>query len=329
MLARAVEQGVPAGEAVGLVAAAIDAPRFRRTLEGVAAALHEGAPLPDALRRFPAAFPPDYAAQVEFATAANRLPEVLRQVESYHALRDRTRRHFVRLAVYCGIVTAACLTAMAAFLPLATLPKEVYGGLGAQELPAITRFWVWAGDHAAALLLSVPAAAAIAGAGLWILRALLSATRAEYVVPLWGAVQKSRDLATVCTALGLRLSAGGDTVVGLREAASGMRNRFLRAALGRVAGAVAEGRPLSDALYTERFFPRTLVWATSMGEASGYLGRVFRMFCGIYSAEMERGFETLNVLMTPLAMIALGNVAMIAVLSVMVPIFQLQVRLLY
>jgi general secretion pathway protein F len=155
------------------------------------------------------------------------------------------------------------------------------------------------------------------------LLAWFSRRRPGYWIPLWGRLLRARDLGLACSVLGLRLQAGATAPVALRSAAAALPNRHARRQLEEAARRVEEGASLSDALFYLRWFPRSLAWGVSLGERRGELPSVVAGFAKIYGAETERGFEMLFVLLAPLGVVALGNIAFLAAMFVLVPIFSM------
>src|SRR6185369_8788762 len=73
-----------------------------------------------------------------------------------------------------------------------------------------------------------------------------------YVLPVWGSIQKSRDLARFCCALGLRLRSGAPMVEALLAARDAVANRRFRRLADKLLRRVGDGEALSTALYYDR-----------------------------------------------------------------------------
>lgn len=319
LLASAVERGLPLEPALGLLAAQARSARVRRSLEGLHQATREGQPLPAALRSTPG-IPEEHAALVEAGVAAGRLAEVLRGAASYHALVAAVRHKFRRFAAYLaiGLLLSCAVCAVGGFLGF--------------SLEGIGRAWydidnppisAWM-TRRPLLVIGAACGTLVVLSGLAFLAvAWMSRRRPGYWIPLWGRLLRARDLGLACSVLGLRLQAGTPAPAALRSAAAAVPNRYARRRLEEAARRVEEGGSLSDALFYLRWFPRSLAWGVSLGERRGELPDVVAAFARIYGAETERAFEMLFVLLAPLGIIALGNVAFLAALLILVPIFQL------
>jgi type II secretory pathway component PulF len=127
--------------------------------------------------------------------------------------------------------------------------------------------------------------------------------------------------------MAVRLRAGAALPDALAAAEEVLGSPHSRRQARSVRKRVEEGESLSSALFYIPFFPRTLAWAVSMGEARGEVPEVFDTFARLYSAELDRNFGLLLQILTPLGLLALGNVALLTALVVLAPFFMI-VRLM-
>jgi general secretion pathway protein F len=305
LLASAAERGLPLEPALALLAAQAGSPRVRAALETVHRGLRDGKPLPEALRACPE-FPPDYAALVEAGLAGGRLADVLRGAATHHGLVARVGAKFRRFGIYLalGFGLALALFGVGAGLSgrLDHLVGDLYGFRGREE-----SWFEW--------MVRNP---------FRVLALLRFATRRRpgYWIPLWGRLLRSRDLALFCNVMGLRLAGGATLPDALASAGAAVPNRHARRMIGKLAERSREGASLSDALFYVRWFPRTLAWSVSLGERRGELPQVFSALGKVYGSETDRAFEMLFVILTPLGLVAVGNLAFFAVFATLAPFIQ-------
>jgi general secretion pathway protein F len=319
LLASAVERGVALDPAVGLLSGQISDAALRGAVRNVAAALREGVPLPEALAREPGAFPSDYVAFVRAGLEGGRLAEVLRHTQTYYRLRARVADQLRRLALYLLCGTLLCAAVLVAVLRVGRSFDAVYREvkIGA---PRLTRAFLWVSRNSWILA----AGAAAAGGAVLALRLALRgrplAGRMTYGVPLWGRLQKDRDLALFCSVLALRLRTSATLPAALEAAAGALPNAWARGAASRVRRRVQDGESLSSALYYERFFPRTLAWAVGMAEARDDLADTFDTFAGIYARDLDLSFQLLLLAVTPLGILALANAGLVCAAALLLPL---------
>ena len=110
----------------------------------------------------------------------------------------------------------------------------------------------------------------------------------------------------------------------LRSAKDSVRNYLFRRSAGQLVRRVEEGEALSSALFYVPFFPKTLSWGLSLAEENGEVPRALDTFAGLYTTQMERNFDLLYELLTPLGMLIVGNVALMSAMMFFLPIFKIQ-----
>lgn len=323
LLASAIERGQAPDPALELLAAQASTARVRAALEGVRGAMREGAPLPEAIRRS-GLFPDEYAAVVEAGLGAGRLAAVLRHAETYHALRARILARFRRFALYLSI---ALVLAVGMLSATGYFGRQVYAAWDHLEPDDVAYpfrsktlgFWLLRNHWAVAAGLG--GALLLGAGGTWVVVRWLSRRRAGYWIPAWGRLLKTRDLALFCSVTGLRLEAGLPLPDALAAAADSVPNLRARRLIEAVRERVAEGGSLSDALFYRRFFPRTLAWAVSLGERRSEVPEVLRTFARVYETGLERNFEILFMLLSPLGVVVLGNIVLLSLIGVLFPLF--------
>lgn len=316
LLAAAAERGLALGPAIDLLAAE---GRARGALGSVSRALGEGASLPDALASAPAAFSPDYCGLVAAGLAARRLPEVFRTVQRYHALCARLASKVARLLVYLalGAVMVELLLVLAGLFGKWFL--EVMEAANMADLSAAAGFAAYRWLP----VVGFPIFVGVGTALIFAVRGSAWAAWAGNLLPVWGKVARSRDLALFSAAMALRLRSGANLVESLKAAQAVLPLRRTARRVDGLLRAVEEGNSLSSALFYDRFWPRALAWGVSLGEARGDLPAVFDTFAGIYAAEMERRFEIIFQVLTPVGILALANVVLLAISMLLAPLVAL------
>jgi type II secretory pathway component PulF len=145
----------------------------------------------------------------------------------------------------------------------------------------------------------------------------------SYWVPVWGRIMRSRDLSLVCAAMALRLKAGATIPDALGDARAALSNGAGRRVLDRVRSRVEEGGKLSEAMFYERFFPRTLAWAVSLGESRDETPDVLRTFAETYSDELQWDFEVAQAMLTPIGIFVMANLVGLFAAGMLMPLFGL------
>jgi general secretion pathway protein F len=110
---------------------------------------------------------------------------------------------------------------------------------------------------------------------------------------------------------------------GLRLTTQTVHNRALREATGEIAESVRTGGSLSGALRKVGIFPPLLVYLAASGEASGRLDLMLERAADYLEREFDSFTATALALLEPAIIIVMGAVVALIVLSILLPILQL------
>jgi general secretion pathway protein F len=111
---------------------------------------------------------------------------------------------------------------------------------------------------------------------------------------------------------------------GLRLAAQTAANTLHRHALAQVAQGVREGGSMAGALAQAGLFPPLLVAMAASGEASGQLGPLLESAADALDRTFETAAATALALLEPTIIVVMGGIVALIILSILLPILQLQ-----
>lgn len=317
----------PVEEALRTIAAQSESPRLREVLLSVHAGVSEGYRLSEAMARRPAAFPALYRALVRAGESSGALQPILtRQADLLE--REQQVRGKVLAAIVYPLVLATVALGVVAALMIFVVPKvvEQFQSLN-QTLPLLTRIvigtsdllvnWGWAFvlglvALAGALLIALRRPALKLRFDGWVLRA-----------PVFGRLIRDLHAARLARTLATLTASGVPVLEGLTITARTVGNARLQAATLAMAEAVRAGGSLSGAMRRVGVFPPVLVHMTASGEGGGQLEPMMER-----AAEyLEREFETFTSvtlsLLEPAIVVVMGGVVAVIVLSILLPILQI------
>tara|TARA_R110000851_G_scaffold80087_3_gene176363 strand:- start:979 stop:1413 length:435 start_codon:yes stop_codon:yes gene_type:complete len=130
------------------------------------------------------------------------------------------------------------------------------------------------------------------------------------------ATQFAGTLATLTVSrvpLSEALEAAGDTI----------GNRYIRAKAQAVGARVREGTALSKAMHQAAVFPPLLVAMVASGEAGGTLGASLTRAAADQARDLDALVSALVALVEPAVLLLMGGVVMLLVLSILLPIVNL------
>lgn len=317
----------PIEEALRTLALQADRPVVRSVLEGVHSGVLEGRPLADAMGQQGRAFPPLYRAMVSAGERSGTLQPILERLADDMERDQQVRGKVLTAMVYPAVLAVVALGVVAALMVF-VVPKVVdqFDSMN-QTLPLLTRIVIglselmrnWGWLIVLALIgLSAGGAAALRNPAIrlrfdrWRLRA-----------PLIGRLTRDLHGAKMARTLSTMIAAGLPVLEGLTITARTVSNRALRQATESMAEAVREGGGLSAAMRRADVFPPILVYMTASGESSGRLEPMLERAADYLEREFATFTAVMLSLLEPAVIVVMGGVVALIVLSILLPILQI------
>ncbi len=326
-LATLLKSGLPVEQALSAVAKQAANDRIERIVLAVRAKVREGFSLASSFESFPRAFPEMYRATVAAGEQSGHLEQVLEQLADYLETRHDTGRSVAQAMIYPAFIMVFA-TIVIMLMMTFVVPKlvAVFEGRD-QTLPLLTRIVMALSDFARDwgwLLLLVVVVAVVA-----FMRAMrdpgfrLRVHRKMVTMPMVGTMLRAADSARLASTLGILGRSGVPLVDALFIAAQVVGNLEVRNAVKNAAAKVREGGSLSRALDASGYFPPMLVQMIASGEASGELDHMLTRAADYQERELSSTVNTMVGLLGPIMLLFMAGVVVLIVLSVMLPIMQM------
>jgi general secretion pathway protein F len=152
----------------------------------------------------------------------------------------------------------------------------------------------------------------------------LAVDRALLRLPLIGRLIRDLHAARFARTLATMVSSRLPLVEGLRLTVPTIRNHALAGATRAIAESVRGGGSLSAAMRAAGVFPPLLVYLTASGESSGRLDTMLERAAEYLEQEFDRFTATAMALLEPLIIVVMGVIVALIILSILLPILQLQ-----
>ena len=303
----------------------------QESVRAIVAAVHagvvEGRRLADAMAREPKSFPPLFRAMVAAGESSGSLPTILDRLSVLLERQAEIRGKLLTALAYPTILAVVALGVVLALMTF-VVPQvvEQFDTVG-QQLPLLTRMVMGVSAFLVgywwALLLGV----ALIGVGAW--AALrqppirLSFDSWLLRVPLLGRLLRDLHAARMARTLSTMVASRLPLLEGLSLTAGTIHNRRLRVASDEIADAVRGGGSLSAAMRRAGVFPPLLPYLTASGEAAGRLDEMLERAADYLEREFDRFTATALSLLEPAIIVVMGGVVATIVLSILLPILQL------
>lgn len=314
-------------EALRTLAAQADKAKLRQVIGQVHTGVLEGHRLSDALARPAKAFPPLYRAMVAAGEQSGALPTILERLADLLEQQQKVQSKVTTALVY-PIVLAVVACLVVAALMIFVIPKvvEQFDSMG-QTLPLLTRIVIGVSNGLGHFgwLMGLLAIAAVAAflRGLRYRPFKLAVDRALLATPLLGKLIRDVHAARLARTLATMIASGLPLLEGLMLTAGTVRNAVLRAAMDDMVAAIREGGALSVSMRRAEVFPPVLVYMTASGESSGRVETMLMRAADYLEREFDTFTSTLLSLLEPAIIVVLGGVVATIVLSILLPILQI------
>ena len=301
---------------------------MRQVLAALRGEVLAGNTIAKALGAFPDVFPELYRTLVAAGETSGQLPRVLSRLADYLEERQQLRSRLSLALIYPSIVFVVALGVVGALLVYVRAP-------GRAGLPA--RAPAAADPHARAdRVLGIPAGdvgrcgSALAVVAAIALRLALKrpASRAAIHRFLWrspviGRLLRHLDAARLAATLSILVGSRVPILQALEAGTGVMTLTPMRDALATAARGVREGMPLSRALGATGAFPPVMVHLIASGEASGRLDESLERAARQQQNDIATRLAAFAAFFEPVMILLMGALVMFIVMSILLPIFQL------
>jgi general secretion pathway protein F len=317
----------PLEESLRTIGRQAEQEHVQRVLLAVHGAVLEGRRLSEAMGREPASFPPLYRAMVSAGESSGTLPHILERLAELLERQAQVRSKVLSALAY-PIILAIVATFVVFALMIFVVPQvvEQFEDVG-QELPLLTRIVIALSDFLAnwwwALLLVLIGSVLLAGRALRDEGLRLRFDRGLLRLPLIGRLLRDLHAARMARTLSTMVASRLPLLEGLRLTTQTVHNRALRNASADITESIRTGGSLSAALRRAAVFPPLLVYLAASGEASGKLDIMLERAADYLEREFDTFTATALSLLEPAIIVLMGAVVAVIVLSILLPILQL------
>ena len=319
--------GTPLEEALGAIALQTDNQRVRARLLGVRERVTEGRRFADALSDDPKSFPDLYRAVVAAGETSGDLGPVLARLatmlEKNRSMRSKaigSLMYPAALVVFAGGIITALMTMI---VPRIVTQFEAFDA----QLPLVTRIVIgvsgFIGDYGLYLLLAAIIGAVAYWQGMRNPAFKREVDRIVLGAPLLGKLLRGLDGARFARTLATLVAGGAPLLDSLTGAKRTIMNDFMRERLDGAVTQVREGASLAASFKRASVLPPMMVHMVAAGERAGELPQLLDKA----AEQLEEEFDTVsNVtlrLLEPIIISIMGGVVSLIIVSIMLPMLQL------
>lgn len=326
-LAGLVVAGLPLERALTALADEAEDPRQSELVAHLRAEVNAGSPFARALASSPREFDEVYRGVVAAGEQSGQLGAVLDKLATDLEEQQQLKSKLIGATLYPAIVSVFAVLIVVALLVFVVPQVAQVFSSSKRALPMLTQFmlglsafmqnWGW--------LLGL----GLIGGGVGLAFARrnedfrLRFDSAWLELPIIGRLARGYNAARFAGTLAMLAGSGVPILKALQAAAETLSNRAMRADAMDALVQVREGAPLASALAAKKRFPGLLSMFARLGEQTGQLPQMLQRAAQQLSTEVQRKALAIATILEPLLIVSMGLVVMLIVMSVMMPIMQM------
>jgi type IV pilus assembly protein PilC len=329
-LSTMISAGVPLPRGLETLQNQMENKYFQTVIASITHDVESGAPLADAMAKFPHAFNDVYVNMVRAGEAGGILDEILKrlasQVEKDASIRKKIRSAMAYPVVILTVTVIAFFGIMIFILPKIGKIITDLGGADA-KLPVYSRVMLGTSAFMQKNFLFI---IIIMVGGAWAFRHYIHTEKGKYRwhglllrLPIVGNIVSKVAIARFSRTFSSLMGSGVSVLEALEVTGKAVGNKVIQKELVDIAEQVKNGQPLGKQLMAAQFFPPIVGQMMSVGEETGKIDKVLIKVADFYEEEVDAVIDGLASIIEPVMIIILGSVVGLIAASVMGPIASL------
>jgi type II secretory pathway component PulF len=300
---------------------------LKLVLDDVVAKIKDGKSLSDSLSLHPHIFSNLYTSLVRTGETSGSLKETIRRLADFLEKEEEFKNSLKASLTYPAFVFIVGVLTVVVLLVF-VIPRLVgmFEDMG-QALPLPTLILIRTSSFLRSYFWLILAAVFMLA---FLLRRIYRSAqgklffdRFQLKAPIMGAVALKTEISRLMRSLSLLFASGVPITSSLEVAISVLGNQLLKGEVAKCIEEIAGGASFSSALKGSKFFPEFVVNIVSVGEETGGLSDALRRIADDYERAVDRALKELTRLLEPLIILFMGLVVGFIVLSMLLPIFQI------
>ncbi len=302
-------------------------PRLRVILSEIRQKVNEGSSLANALKDYPKVFDNIYVNMVEAGESSGTLDVVLLRLAEFTESSVKLKNKVKGAMMYPVIMLMVGSVVLGVILVL-VIPKitKIFTSLK-KELPLPTQICIWLSNFLQHYWWLV-----IIGffVGLWAFRKYISTPKGRALwdsftlkVPVFGDLVMMINVSRFCSTLATLLNSGVPILASMKIVKNLISNVHMQRAIENSRINVSEGSSLAAPLEQSGYFPKMVTHMVSLGEKSGELEPMLNIIADNYEDQVEAKLNGLTSILEPIMMVGMGGAVAFIVMSVVVPMMEL------
>ena len=298
-----------------------------QVVEHIRDSVNEGSSLAEALSQYPGLFSPLCINMVSAGERSGALEEVLSRLADILERRVQLLGK-IRSAIAYPAMMAAVAVGVVIFLLSYVVPSitQMFVEMN-QQLPLPTRLLMGVSSLVRTYFLLVLALPCVAIAGVYAVCKTRDGKqrldRIKLALPLFGPLLLKLEVARLTRTLGTAMKSGIPVTSALAIARRVVQNQVIAEAVGKIEEQIHRGDTIANAVRSTGIFPPVIFHLLATGQMTGSIEDTMTNIAEMYETEVENSVKTLTTLLEPLILLAMGAVVGFIVLSILLPIYEI------
>jgi len=326
-LATLIKAGIPLVESISALVDQTSNIKFKNILSDIKNRLNEGSNLADALSHYPDVFSNLYVNMVRAGETSGTLEIVLERIADYTENQAKLRAKITGALTYPVIMLFVAI-GIISFLFVAVVPKitRIFEEMKA-SLPLPTKILIavssFVRDYWWLLFLLI-------GVSIYFVMRYIKSPRGRVRfdtlllrAPIIGEITRMLAMARFSRTLSTLLRSGVPILQSMDIVKNILNNQILLSALEEARNSIREGESIAIPLKKSGQFPPLVIHMIAVGERSGQLEDMLNNVADTYDYQVEARLNSLTSLLEPIMILSMGAVIFFMVISILLPILQL------
>ncbi|MBN2160055.1 MAG: type II secretion system F family protein [Spirochaetes bacterium] len=330
-LATLLKAGLPLPVAITDIVDQIDNKHFRNVIADIKEKLEQGSSFSNALAQHRVVFPEMYVSMVRVGESLGSLDQVIARLADLEE-KQNIMTSKIRSALYYPGFMLLFAMAVTAFLMTNVIPT-IAGMFEEQkrELPLVTNLIIWISNFMSHFWYVPILLAAIL---VYLYYRYVQTPRGrrkiddlKLKIPLASNLYRRLIVYRFTQNLGILLSNKVDLIKSFEIVKKIVGNVVIEEKIEEAAAKIREGASVSNSLSKSEFLPKLVLGMITAGEASDNLDTMLVNIGNVYETELDLAVTSLTSLIEPIIIIIMGLVIALIVMSVILPITQMNLLL--
>ena len=319
--------GTPIEKCLVLLSKQSSNSKFSQILLNINEDITEGNSLSSSMKKYPSIFDEIYTSTIYAGETSASLSEVFHDLSIYLDKEAKIRSQVVGALIYPAVLFIVSIAVIYALLSF-VLPQVVEQFVSSNvELPLLTQTLLAFSEVfpiiIAFILLSLIAIYVVQVTNFIPQKYQLMISKYFLFIPLIGPIILYDQTARFCSCMRLMTKAGLNTIDSLQIAQNTFKNKYLKSQVEKVVNKVIAGTSISKAFAQVQIFPEVFQQLLSSGDLGSQVSEMFEKTKEFLDQEVDTRRNLLLTLLQPIVILTMGVFVMLIVLSIMLPLLQM------